>query len=379
MTRTRGWFRWAMACAAILVVSELAAFAAFALFLEGRLTTHWRVDPEADIARLDGAAIERFRAQFFDAELGWVFKMTTTAIGYTAFDARGARRTSAMPPDAGRRLAAYGDSFTFGESVADGETWPAYLAQMLGLPVDNYGVAGYGPDQALLRFERHLKEGRRPGTVFLGVLSENIARVVNVYRHFYVTTSETMNFKPVLQPIDVRSAWAASPLRTLDRRESLLAAVAAARPNDFWATYNERRPVPGFPFLAAAIDTLHYLAFRAVRWQDLWKMVEPRRRLRAVVHRFAETTGRYGVRPVVLMIPMGDDLRRRNDGKDWSYRELVSKLRDIYGSGSLVVVDPLENDFDPARFHLRPFAGHASPYGNRVLADAVAARLSVVR
>src|SRR5262249_16347034 len=52
------------------------------------------------------------------------------------------------------RLNAYGDSFTEGVQVSDGETWCEYLAAHLGEPVRNFGIGGYGVYQAYRRMLR---------------------------------------------------------------------------------------------------------------------------------------------------------------------------------------------------------------------------------
>lgn len=53
---------------------------------------------------------------------------------------------------------AVGDSFTFGDQVADDETWPAQLEQLLQRPVKNGGVFGYSFAQTVLRAEQLLDE-----------------------------------------------------------------------------------------------------------------------------------------------------------------------------------------------------------------------------
>jgi hypothetical protein len=53
------------------------------------------------------------------------------------------------------RLNVYGDSFTQGVQVSDGETWLEHLAAHLGEPVRNFGVGGYGVYQAYRRMLRH--------------------------------------------------------------------------------------------------------------------------------------------------------------------------------------------------------------------------------
>lgn len=62
---------------------------------------------------------------------------------------------AALPLDR-RGVLAVGDSFTFGDQVSDGDTWPAQLERLLGRPVRNGGVFGYGFDQTVLRAERLL-------------------------------------------------------------------------------------------------------------------------------------------------------------------------------------------------------------------------------
>jgi lysophospholipase L1-like esterase len=72
-------------------------------------------------------------------------------------------------------ILAVGDSFTEGLDVNDDETWPARLEAILGEPVINAGVGGYGVDQSVLRAER-LIERYRPWLVLLGVFEDDILR-----------------------------------------------------------------------------------------------------------------------------------------------------------------------------------------------------------
>jgi hypothetical protein len=70
-------------------------------------------------------------------------------------DTAGFRRTGdpAKATVAGPILAV-GDSYTYGDEVADGETWPAHLQRRTGRRVFNGGASGYGFDQTVLRAER---------------------------------------------------------------------------------------------------------------------------------------------------------------------------------------------------------------------------------
>ena len=340
----------------LLVISAEAATAlAFRAIIIDRLRVHWRLDAAEAIKELTDEHIATFRDQFHDPLLGWVFKPTTTTIPYATFNERGARRD---PLASSGRIVAYGDSFTFGEDVANDETWPHLLGAMLGDGVANFGVAGYGPDQALLRMRRDLENGSGPEVVILGVLSENIARVVNGWRYLY-TGDEVLNFKPMWD-----GKWLPNPLTTLTDRESVSAAAAQTL-SDYWQTYNATRPSPRFPYLWTTLDTAHYLAFRMRRWQDLWRDARAVRNMTAIVDEFVALGQQYGFRPVLLMIPMPDDLTQAP-----VYAKFAEEA-----SSRVAVVDPLGHLFERDRFNLRPYAGHASAYGNQVIADAVFAAL----
>ena len=78
----------------------------------------------------------------------------------------------------------FGDSFVYGNEVSDDDAWCAVLeASSDALEVLNYGVGGYGLDQAFLRFQR---EGMalHPDVVLIGFTPDDLGRVVNVYRRF---------------------------------------------------------------------------------------------------------------------------------------------------------------------------------------------------
>src|SRR2546425_487125 len=81
-------------------------------------------------------------------------------------------------------VAALWNSFVYCNEVKNEDSWPAQIELMYpGIEVLNYGVGGYGVDQAYLRF---LAEGSRlsPRIVVIGFATDDLSRVVNVYRRF---------------------------------------------------------------------------------------------------------------------------------------------------------------------------------------------------
>jgi hypothetical protein len=111
----------------------------------------------------------------FDAELGWVPKHEFESTGYNTLG-HGIRRNFNEWGIRTGGILAVGDVFTNGGiEVADHETWPAHLEQLIGGPVLNAGVAGYATDQIILRAERLLPVVL-PRTLVVGVYEETIER-----------------------------------------------------------------------------------------------------------------------------------------------------------------------------------------------------------
>ncbi|MBL8723056.1 MAG: hypothetical protein JNK49_03380 [Planctomycetes bacterium] len=105
----------------------------------------------------------------YDPELGWRNRPGHDGRHATAdfdvvvrFDAEGARcaEVGTPVPETPDGVLAVGDSMTFGWGVAAEQAFAARLGARLGLPVRNFGVSGFGPDQQLLLLRRLLARAR---------------------------------------------------------------------------------------------------------------------------------------------------------------------------------------------------------------------------
>lgn len=108
------------------------------------------------------------------------------------------------------RVLAVGDSFVFGDEVADTESWPAQLERRLGRQVINGGVNGYGLDQAVLR-AKDLIVRHRPEILVFSVFPDDIPRCGLSQRHrpkpfFELLPGERVALRNVPVPV-VRDGW----------------------------------------------------------------------------------------------------------------------------------------------------------------------------
>ena len=136
-----------------------------------------------------------------DAVLGWRYAANYkehTHCGVVQLNAAGLRSDreyAATPPPGILRIAAFGDSFVFGSEVGNKDAWPAIIERdNRAIEVLNYGVPGWGTDQAYLRY---LLEGTgySPHVVIVGFPPHALSRAVNVYRRFF-SHADAPLFKP---------------------------------------------------------------------------------------------------------------------------------------------------------------------------------------
>lgn len=198
--------------------------------------------PRAPLGRLDAEALvawqERagkpgeFLAELeHDPDLGWVPRGGLTdfaAPGYPPLSTnsagmRGRAEFELAPEPDVVRIALIGDSFTFGTHQPDARIWATRLPEALGQlgaaqPVEvlNFGVPGYGTDQALLRLERDVLP-YRPDIVVWGIFETNPQRSRRLFS-FYAKprfalgggSLETAGL-PVPTPEDLRARAAFNP------------------------------------------------------------------------------------------------------------------------------------------------------------------------
>jgi hypothetical protein len=97
---------------------------------------------------------------------------------------RGRAEHAYPKPEGRQRIAIFGDSFTFGEGVSDGETYSTWLERLLQeAEVLNFGVHGYGHDQMLLYLQ---EQGVRyhADVVMLGFVYDDMERDLLEFRDY---------------------------------------------------------------------------------------------------------------------------------------------------------------------------------------------------
>jgi hypothetical protein len=323
-----------------------------------------------------------------DREVGWVPQPEELS-------AQGFRAAPAGEHLSSPCVSLYGDSFTFGAEVAPEAAWGNVLTTLLGCRVDNYGVIGYGTDQAYLYFKRHQRDGSdQAPVVILSHLSENIVRNVTqdlglVYGHgLALKPRYILDAQGRLQLVDLPrlapeeyDAYVANMAAFL-RAEYLLPNQSPLSMRSLFFPY-----VVSLPYMLTYKRIYQSVLFYAVDvppwFADLYNPAHPARALqltREILRNFVQEAKKSGKIPLILMLPTARDLVYFQRTGKWSYDNLVSELSKA-AALSVNLGPPLLAkiaDSDVCQYfcsNKTTRSGHYTEQGNRVLAEVVQAVL----
>lgn len=258
-----------------------------------------------DLQRYTISNAERARMEkVYDSELGWKNRYPTRF---------GERRRILTHDDA--ILSTFGDSFTYGVDVGDGETWQAFLAELLDRDVYNFGVPGYGVDQALIRFRSDLSLTQTP-IVTLAFIPENINRIVSVYRKFYYPPTGIPMTKPRFMLVDKRLTLLPNPIGSIRELRNLQSTEFLARlsSTDWWFPKPARALDMEFPYTFSLLKKVTE-EFKDARggsdaksdavprsYATLWGEESTRTMLFSILDAFVRESKSQGSAPILMML-----------------------------------------------------------------------------
>ncbi len=312
----------------------------------------------------------------YDSLLGWSIRPESRSANSlyrsNAAGIRASREYSQLPDSSVIRIAVFGDSFTHGDQVADHETWSTYLQKQLtalGITneVLNFGVPGYGVDQAYLRW---LNDGRafRPDIVIAGLQLENFFRNLNVFRPNYQLYSGIPLTKPRAFVENDSLHWFNRPTIKPDRLVDLI--LADNHPEVIFGKENYQ-----FHDLFHASEGLYrFYLFKYIRkfwhpWPSYQLNItgnnEGKVLMKKLLEEFRGSVEKSGARFLVLHLPVGGEVRARQQQQPQPYGEYRKELLQGFDHCSTLT--------ELARYHKKDiFKHHYTPLGNQTIASILA-------
>lgn len=284
------------------------------------------------------------------------------------------------------RFSAYGDSFTYGSDVELGENWAKRIPSLApNVEVLNYGAPAFGLDQAYLRYLRDGAE-YHPHAVFIGYMSENLERDVNVFRAFYTNAyRDTIFTKPRFQLKDGRLVLLKNPLSSVDdyaeflRNDTHVLAELGRNDYHYQVSYGPG-PLDFSPTVRLAKifwARMNSRVLRPVYTRDgMYNTKSEAYQVTArIFDAFYRKVAENGALPIILVFPDLTDQIRSRSGRPRRYAPLleyfhsqgyrfIDTLTALEASQSRHSVDELTRNW-----------GHYSPLGNDIIARYIVEEL----
>ena len=320
----------------------------------------------------------------YSATLGWTIKPGGAAPPLYRANAQGIRADreyTSVPTRGAVRIAAFGDSFTHGDGVVNAEVWTEVLTRTKpGVEVLNFGVGGFGLDQAFLRYRR---EGRafRPHLVLIGFMTENIKRSVNVYRPYYQPRTQQPLSKPRFALHQGQLSLLENPIGPLSGYRALLTDPAPVLrqlgEHDYYyqrQSHSSRWDIlPSVRLVKLTLDQVRQRGDAVIYDGQYNTATEAFAVTVATFDAFVAEVQADGAQPLILVFPNAADLQRQANRSPRLYQALL----DHFDTRKYPYVDLL-GAFDTCRSDcsiksLVP--GHYSAGANRMVAEYLAGYL----
>jgi hypothetical protein len=304
------------------------------------LDTRYPMDPLAAITQ---ERVESFLKTHYDPVCGWISPKDRPDVN--SLGARSLHEYDNLP----QTISVYGDSWAYGLGLPVADSWPMLLEKAASRGVLNFGVNGYGTDQALLRLE-DIHDTVPSSIVLLCITVENINRCVNIHKAFYQAQGFapkprfvlSQNGMELLNPFDERDKVRDITLQNPDKLVSL------ARDHDYWFPEMTLWGKPwsiSFPYSVQLCARIPFLARRVrIGMTDvsshtyLYHDEETFAVMQGVVRRFRDYAEEKDFTGLVVIFPTLRDVRRYLATDEIGYQP----LRGFLASEGIPFVDLLE-------------------------------------
>lgn len=311
-----------------------------------------------------------------DPRLGWP---PPEQIGGEKYDASGSRLTPSFPDPGAECVSLYGDSFTYGSDVDHEQAWSNKLSQMLGCRVANFGVGGYGTDQAYLRFEGNVADAAEIS--ILGVFPTNVIR--NLTRNaYFVFGAFPTSFKPRFSYIEGELKLLPMPNVPAERLDEYLQSPEKFLKDDMLMPGTRYGPtLVKFPYSLTLVRTaFHPRVVSWLRgrpsWIDYLSPGHPstgHEVLVGIVDKFVNLCETRNKKCMVLLFSTPASYKYFQDQEISAFSE-ITKVLEARGIAHLDLAKEIADRYENQSycdFIAAPDAcvGHFNPHGNKMLAE----------
>ena len=376
----KNWTYWIVVTLLLYGFLEFFSFGSLVFLRRERQLEYMPVDR---VSREHQHIIRNFLSQktqyiSFHPVLGWSTQKNGTSELYQTNSSgiRSDREYSPAQAPGVLRLSSFGDSYTHSDEVKNKETWQAVMESLTAnIEVLNFGVCGYGLDQAYLRYQL---DGRQfqSDIVLIGYMTENIKRNVNRYRPFYAPVTSLPLTKPRFLVQEGNLTLVPNAMSRLHDYTTLLSDPEKTLPlighNDhFYKKRYTAHPLDWSPTVRLSIVLYHYYHTK----QPVDDIIvngkydtntEAFQVTKKIFETFYRETISNGSRALIVVFPTKQDMIRFRKGKKKRY----SPLLNYFDTAGYHYLDTMEA-FNNVEINDVFGVSHYSPLANRLVGQYI--------
>jgi hypothetical protein len=317
----------------------------------------------------------------YSPSLGWTTvpnrKSKNGLYSYNSLGLRSPVEYSISPQKGVLRVAIFGDSFTLGSDVQFENSWGYYLEERLkkaGMDAEviNFGVGGYGMDQAFLRW-KELGHKFSPDIVIFGLQMENVKRNVNLLRPIYDPSAGVPFSKPrfilIKNDLKLINVPTISPENIPDTITNI----------DTWSLVNheyffKKKDYMNSIWLRSKLASLIINIISQKRTENHFYELseEPAQVTLKILQEFREDVESNRGKFLIVHLPTYPDMRDLLDDEKLKYSELLERIKtsyDLIQPNHALIQEAKNSSLDSL------FVGHYSPRANQVIANAIGSHI----
>jgi len=315
------------------------------------------------------------------SRLGWTTKSNGSTDLYQSNSSaiRSNREYAPTPAENILRISTYGDSFTHGSDVGNHHTWQAFMENFKkNIEVLNFGVGGYGVDQAYLRY---LEKGKqfKSHFVFIGFMTDNNYRHVNTFRPFLNSHTGTPLSKPRYIIRDGKPVLLPNQLQSMNDYKALLRdprkLLSRLGVNDYYYQHSYR---------SGRLDWAPSVRIAKILWKEFSNSLymekddgnrydeksEAFRLTCNLFDKFHEQVIKENSIPIILIFPNKEDMRAQKKYNFKRYSPLITFLE----SKGYKYIDLMDAFDEAIKFYELSYLfhpSHYSPLSNKLVAEHI--------
>lgn len=360
----------------------------------------WLLTNQDEFPNFNKEKFNNFKKNSLDEKLGWKQKLDSAGLEqnkkkYAKNSFLNHRNLSNKKKT--KLISSFGDSYVYCNFSKDQFTWQEQISNKNNFNILNYGVANYGFDQALLKYQ-NTKTHKKTKIIIIGFVPETIVRIQTRWKH-YVEFGNINGFKPCFYLKNNKLILKKNPISRRTNIKNLRSIIKKLRSNEIFYKKKFQKYKFSFPYSFSYVKNFienslifYYLIQKQLfissnkkkisninnklfniilkrnikESHKLYKDFYSTELLKKLILKFKQIANKRNHKPIIIIFPQPLDLRLKSFKNVKSFIEILKKKIDLIDLSNYI------NKTNLSRYYMQDkYGGHFSKFGNKKISQII--------